>query len=179
MLRRVLCKSVCDEDCVQHAWKPGCPIVSSVELGGRGQVGHFMAKRDVETWGGAPHSFFYGRGGVRLKIDRCRVIGAGSHLKQPDYHCRRLKRSKSGKRLGFVSPKWLLLITWLGWIHLTWLGEWIWCLPLLVSKFEPTGNINVATHVTQPCWRLLHLSELCEFPLCYVSISTFLPCQGR
>ena len=46
----VFYKSVCDEDCVQlHAWKPGCPIVSSVELGGRGQVGHFMAKRDVET----------------------------------------------------------------------------------------------------------------------------------
>ena len=42
---------------------------------------------DVETWGGAPQSFFYGRGGVRLEIDRCRVIGAGSHLKQPDYHC--------------------------------------------------------------------------------------------
>ena len=46
----VFYKSVCDEECVQlHAWKPGCPIVSSVELGGRGQVGHFMAKRDVET----------------------------------------------------------------------------------------------------------------------------------
>ena len=88
---------------------------------------------DVETWGGAPQSFFYGRGGVRLEIDRCRVIGAGSHLKQPDYHCWRLKRSKSGKRLGFVSPKWLLLITWLGWIHLTWLGGWIWCLPPLLS----------------------------------------------
>ena len=44
---------------------------------GRGQVGHFMAKRDVETWGGAPQSCFYGRGGVRLEIDRCRVIGGG------------------------------------------------------------------------------------------------------
>ena len=74
----VFYKSVCDEDCVQlDAWKPGFSIVSWVELGGRGQVGHFMAKRDVETWGGAPQSFFYGRGGVRLKIDRCRVIGGG------------------------------------------------------------------------------------------------------
>ena len=58
--------------------------------------------------------------------------------------CRRLKRSKSGKRLGFVSPKWLLLITWLGWIHLTWLGGWIWCLPPLLSwdivPAQPGGN---------------------------------------
>ena len=132
----VFYKSVCDEDCVQlDAWKPVFSIVSWVELGGRGQVGHFMAKRDQRCGdlGRSTSILFYGRGGVRLEIDRCRVIGAGSHLKQPDYHCWRLKRSKSGKRLGFVSPKWLLLITWLGWIHLTWLGEWIWCLPPLLS----------------------------------------------
>ena len=132
MLRKVLrCLwwGLCTITCLEAG-------LSNCVLGWVGRAGPgwaFYGKERCGDLGRSSSILFYGRGGVRLEIDRCRVIGAGSHLKQPDYHCRRLKRSKSGKRLGFVSPKWLLLITWLGWIHLTWLGEWIWCLLPLVS----------------------------------------------
>ena len=110
----VFYKSVCDEDCVQlDAWKPGFSIVSWVELGGRGQVGHFMAKRDVETWGGAPQSFFMVVEAFASKLTVVVLLGRDpiSNNQITTAECRRLKRSKSGKRLGFVSPKWLLLIT--------------------------------------------------------------------
>ena len=71
-------------------------------LGGA-RLSHFMAK--------APPSLFYGRGGVHLKIDYCRVIGAGPNLNPPAYHCLRLKRVESGKRLGSISLETPLLTT--------------------------------------------------------------------
>ena len=100
----VFYKSVCDEDRVQlDAWKPSFSIVSWVELGGRGQVGHFMAKRDVETWGGAPQSFFMVVEVFASKLTVVVLLGAGSHLKQPDYHC----RVPTSKKVKIWEEAWL------------------------------------------------------------------------
>ena len=70
----------------------------------------------------APQSLFYGRGGVHLKINCCRVIGVGSNLNPSGYQRVWLKRVESGKRLGLISSETSLFTTWLGWTHLTWLG---------------------------------------------------------